>query len=146
MRKLKEPAKLTPMEKNKLSKSIWLKDWHFNLLIKRHCTEISSHLICWDNDKAHYAFIWGLNAVKTNTNDPCIANLFVRYDFRLYQFHSISDACKMIEMLKKEHEYDEYEEKMYLQESERKKNAKERSSKSKNVKTLKANSKEDVAA
>ncbi|BAV07007.1 hypothetical protein FLA_3027 [Filimonas lacunae] len=49
-------------------------------------------------------------------------------------------------MLKKEHEYDEYEEKMYLQESERKKNAKERSSKSKNVKTLKANSKEDVAA
>lgn len=140
------PLKLTREEKEKLGKFLWLHDWHFDVLVKRNCTEISSHYIYWDSGgKLACAAIFGLPAIKVETKEPCIANVFIRFRNRLYQFSCITEACKMLELLKKEHEYEEYEKKLFNQKWEERQKVAERLKKGSKVKNIKSVRQKDAA-
>lgn len=122
-RKLKKQPRPTALEKEKLKSYIWMADWHFEETIKKKCTEISSSLIYWDNDnkECDYAYVYGLEAIKGEAKEHCIANIFIRYLCRVYQMTNISDSAEIIRLLKKEAAYDEYQELLWEQKSNEKK-------------------------
>jgi hypothetical protein len=111
-RQLKAPPKLTKEEAEKLKRCIWMADWHFEHTIKRKCTEVATYYIRWKKENWELATVFGLEAMKSETKEPCIANLFIRYENRVYQTQSLSDVSTLIELLKKDCKYDEYENKV----------------------------------
>lgn len=116
-RKLKVVPKPTKEEDEKLKTFIWMADWHFDETIKKECTEISSHNIYWDNTEEENmqwvcAKVYGLEAIKTTTKEPCIANIFIRYIGRVYQAREIVKAAEIIHLLVKEADFKEYERKL----------------------------------
>ena len=111
MKKMKTPPKLTKEEIEKIENWLWLDHWHFETLFLKNCTEISSFIILWSTDRKHepeYARVYGLQAVYTNSGKRCIANIFIRYSYRVYRVHDICQAAEIVQLLKKETTYDQY--------------------------------------
>lgn len=132
-KKLVAPPKLTAQERKKTDKFIWMADWHFDATIKRKCTEMSKFPIYYKTINGEgqwvHAKVYGLQAVFTNTEEPCIANFFIRYENLVYQVSDVIAAGELIQLLKKEYAYDEYEDKLWKQqfeERQRKQKAKEK--------------------
>lgn len=132
-KKLKAPPKLTPEETKKVQNFIWMADWHFEETIKKKCTEMSAFPIDYEtvDGKSQwvYAKVYGLQGVFTETKEPCIANVFIRYQNLVYQVSDIIAAGELIQLLKKEYAYDEYQDKLWKQqfeERQRKQKAKEK--------------------
>jgi len=111
-RKLKTVPKPTKKEAATLNKFIWMADWHFDCTIKKKCAEISSYIIRWEDGECEKAFVYGLQAIKTITEEPCIANIFIRYSSKVYQTTDLKSITEIIALLKKEAEFDDYNEKL----------------------------------
>jgi hypothetical protein len=86
-----------------------MQDWEFEELIMQKCTEVDSCLIAWKESQPVYAKVYGVKAVWKQTQQSCLSNFFVRYRHRVYQCGNIRFAASLLELLKKEFEYDEYE-------------------------------------
>ncbi len=62
-----------------------------------------------------------------DSGKPCLANFFVHYGDQVYQFRNIEQAFEIIGLLKKQHIYDEYRDKLWHQKYlEKQKKRKER--------------------
>ena len=121
-RELKTPPKPTKEEAEKLRNFMWMADWHFEETIKRKCTKIECYYIYNTSEDAQPALVYGLEAMNSETKEPCIANLFIRYSYRVYQMRTLSSVTQMIDLLRKEEKYKEYEDKLSDQQyKERKK-------------------------
>jgi len=112
-RVIKIPPKPTKEEEVKLSRFFYLPGWQFDKLIEDHCILVSSRIIKWDKQEPVYAGIYGLRAILTESEQLCFGNFFVRFQNLVYQFCNIEQAVGMIELLKKEKTYEEYEDKMW---------------------------------
>jgi hypothetical protein len=115
-RKLKAPPKLTNQELEILGNHLLMADWHFDATIKKKCTEISSHSIYWEEEGDSdwvYAIVFGLQAVRVDSQEPCIANIFIRYKHRVYQVYDIVKAANIIQLLKKEQQNEEFKDKLW---------------------------------
>ena len=149
-RKLKAPPKPTKEEAESLKKYLWMDNWHFEETIKKKCTEISSYSIYWHKSENNYhwvyATVFGLRGIRIQTNEPCIANLFIRYKTRVYQMAGILNAAGIIQLLKKEAEFEEYKEKLRDQQwKERKKVIAAKQKEKAKVKKLRVVAKEKAA-
>jgi hypothetical protein len=149
-RRLKVFPKPTKEEVEKLAQHLWMADWHFEATIKKKCTEISSHSIFWKKNEqdSHWvqATVFGLQAIKTETKESCIANIFIRYERRVYQTVQLSTVIEIIALLKKEAEFDEYKNKLWgIQWNERKKIRAAKQQEKGKIKRLKVVAKEKVA-
>lgn len=99
---------LYPHERIQLNRFLHMEDWHFEALFMGHCTEISTFFIGTDSSgQPEYAKVFGLQARYTSTGKSCIANIFIRYDYRVYRVHDICQAADLIALLKKNAEYQE---------------------------------------
>lgn len=111
-RVLKAPPRLTKEEIQNLKQCIHLFGWHFDDTIKRNCTEIEKYCIRWTGEDWKTAVVYGLKAIKKETEESCIANLFIRYEGRLYQTQSLQKLIVIIDLLRKEEKFNEYEDKL----------------------------------
>ena len=118
------PPKPTKDELKKLGNYFYLPDWQFGTLIGNKCTEISKTIIKWKKGDNQEAIIYGLKAIRIDTQKGCIANFFVHYESRVYQCYYIENAVEIIRLLKKDLEYDEYEHKLWQQRNEAREKAK----------------------
>ncbi len=132
-KKLVVPPKLTVQESRKTGRFILMENWHFDATIKKKCTEMSAFPINYETINREgqwvYAKVYGLQGVFTETKEPCIANVFIRYENLVYQVSDIIAAGELIQLLKKEYAYDEYQDKLWKQqfeERQRKQKAKEK--------------------
>ena len=145
-RKIKAPPKPTQEEKVLLSRFLSMPGWHFDATIKIKCSEIDSYTIEWTKDDWIKAIVYGLEAVKTETKESCIANLFVRYKYRVYQVDDISKVIGLIELIKKEAKYEKYRDKMWEKKFKERQKAIAQKEKSKvKVKKLKTETKKRAA-
>lgn len=111
--KIKAYPKPTNTEMEILRRYLRLQDWHFKG-IKERSIEICSYPICWDRGTKDYklAWVYGLRGVKGADKEPCIANIFIRYEQRLYQTEHLIEATQILQLLSKEHLYDDYSERL----------------------------------
>lgn len=126
-RKLKVVPKPNPHEYQKLNNYMWMADWHFTETIKPECTEIESENIYWKSDEStwEWAKVFGLQGIKTDSKEPCIANFFIRYRFKVYQVRTIKSVTELLQLLKKEAAYKEYQDKVWKQKFEERKKIEE---------------------
>lgn len=114
MQKIKHPQiKPTKAEQQKLDSSFHLPGWHFEKVILPDCILISREFISNSRVGFEYATLYGLTGINTESRQRVIANFFLRYKSRLYQFNHIKDAIEMIELIKKEKRWEDYEELMW---------------------------------
>jgi hypothetical protein len=149
-RKLKPSPKPTKEETERLVKYLWMEDWHFEVTIKKNCTEILSHPIYWNNasEDQHwvYSTVFGLKAIKVQTGECCIANIFIRYENRVYQVADILSIGEMMRLLKKETAYNDYKSKLWDRQWEERKKLIEAKQKAKaKVRKLKIRNQRAVA-
>jgi hypothetical protein len=106
-RKEQAPPQPTVREKKDLSAHIIMEDWHFTCTIKIKCTEVYSHCISWDGESKQWtkATVFGLQAIRTATKEPCIANFFIRYGARVYQAWTLEKLTTLIDLIKKEADF-----------------------------------------
>lgn len=120
---LTSPPKLTKHEVLRLKKFFYLPDWQFDVIIRDKCTIISESIITWNsNGNSKIATIYGLNAIRKDTHQSCIANFFVHYESQVYQYWLIEQALDMVKLISKKNKLDQYEEKLWkMREEERRK-------------------------
>lgn len=133
----KAAPKPTWHESKQLEKSFYMQDWEFEQLIMSKCTEVDSFLVGWRGPEMVYAKVYGVKAVWTQTQQSCLSNFFVRYGHRVYQCGNIRFAASLLEFLKKEFEYDEYEHQTWKKRYEENQKKKEQKKKGK-IRRLKA--------
>ena len=111
--KIKSYPRPDDYETEVLRRYFELRDWHFNIL-KVHCIEIASYPVYWDRGKEEfeYAKVYGLMGIMPSTKERCVANLFIRYDVRLYQTYNLPHATEILHLLTKEHRYEDYREQL----------------------------------
>ncbi len=116
-KKLKSPPKPSKPETERLKNFLKMEDWHFETLIRSNCTEIEMAYLGWTKaygkSESVKAFLYGLKAIKTDTQQSCLANFFIRYGSRVYQTYSIKDACEILDFLEKEFKFSEYKHKLW---------------------------------
>ncbi len=117
-RTLKAPEKINKKGEAKLNRFFYLPGWQFESLIESKSTLIATKIIKWGKGEAIYAFIYGLRAVRADTGKPCFGNYFLHYGNKVYQFGDIEQAIEMVELLKKEITYDEYEKEIWQRKHE----------------------------
>lgn len=120
---VKAPPKPTKEEEQRLDSYFYLPGWQFNKLIEDNCTEISSITIDWRIKEKEQIIIYGLMAMKSDTKKDCIANFFVKHENRTYQCYLIEQAIEMVELIKKEYNYDKYQSEIWKKQEEEKKKA-----------------------
>lgn len=109
------PAKLTPLENKTISRCIILLEWHFDTLIKPHCTKIYKNTLGWETgyrgkeQKAVEVEIYGLDAVESSTKDKTIANFFIKNDYQIHQAMYIDQALRIVDLIKKNYDREKYE-------------------------------------
>jgi hypothetical protein len=116
---------LNPHERQSLRNWLYFDDWHFEVLFLEHCIEMSSFSI---PRKGSYgvAKVYGLKAILTNSRRACVANIFIRYEYRVYRVHDIEQAVTFVKLLRKEADYEESrdrERKRRIEEKKKKKMA-----------------------
>lgn len=122
---------LNPRERQVLKNWLYLDDWHFEVLFLGHCIEMSSFCIR-RKDEWEIAKVYGLKAIYPDSKRSCIANIFIRYEYKVYRVHDIEQAGTLIRLLRKEVDYEEY------MERQRKKRFEERKKGKMAIKELKA--------
>lgn len=98
-------------------------DWHFDVTIKVKCIEIEDYCIHWTGEDWIKAIVYGLEAIKKETREHTIANLFIRFQNRVYQTGVLKEVDEIIQLLSKEKKYEEYEDKMRERRHEERKKA-----------------------
>jgi hypothetical protein len=109
----KHPPKPNREETERLKNFIWLEEPQFDALFRAKCIELSSIPVKWKvslrNHVATKAQVYGLRAVRVHDRQSCIVNFFIRYQRRLYQAYSMNEACNLVDLLKKEATFENYE-------------------------------------
>ncbi len=138
-RVIKASPKPTEQEEIKLNRVFYLPGWQFEKLIENNCTLVQSRIIRWNKNEPEYAGIYGLRAMQADSGKPCFGNFFVHFKSSVYQFSYIEDCTEIIELIKKQKEYDEYESKIWRQrfnEKEKRKKEREAFKKSTSIKKV----------
>jgi len=103
----KIPPQLTSKEKELLNICIRIGDWHLATFFRDQCHVIGKYCIGWKREGKRdempiWVYIYGLNAITTNTGQPIIANFFIHYQDRVYQELDIEGAIEIKNLIKKE--------------------------------------------
>lgn len=104
-----KPTLLTSKERQSLKQCIFMQDWEFDK-IKNNCIEVQSYSLRWNKYRESWvrATVFGMRAVWTHTNEPCISNFFIRYENRVYQSHDLSTLLNILSLIKNESSIEEY--------------------------------------
>lgn len=72
-------------------------------------------------DPGYYVGTYGLHAIMRDTKEPTIANFFMRPCSKVYQAYDIIKVFKLIDLVKRQFKYNQFEEQLWKKKAEQRK-------------------------
>lgn len=110
-----KPAELTQEETQLLKNAFWLPGWKFSEIIQPRCALIDEFWIGTTkdeegNNEVTKVQLYGLESMDKDTKQHNIACFFLRVGCQIYQRSGISEIIELVELLKKEFVFNEWQE------------------------------------
>lgn len=112
----KQPPEPTSEEYNTICEEcFYLPDWQFEKTLQLYCIEIT---VIWigmndtnEGERIEKAILYGLKGQHTETKQDMCATMFLRHGAFLYQVAGLDGINHMVDLLKKQFEYNQWQEK-----------------------------------